>query len=115
MPCGALLLSLYSLFAVLGNLEHGGLYQSIPPTPVYTERPEVAFWQSQIQAPALSSTSGGTGPSTLHLGVACGQPSKYSDVSKSTPLASRILSRDITDTSTWLLFLLSSFDLLCRT
>lgn len=43
MLCGALLLSLYSLFAVLGNLEHGDLYQSIPPTPVYTERPETTF------------------------------------------------------------------------
>ena len=60
---GALLLSLYSLFAGLGNLEHGGLYQSIPPTPVYAERPGVAFCQSPMQAPALSHTSGGTGPS----------------------------------------------------
>ena len=60
---GALLLSLYSLFAVLGNPEHGSLYQSIPPTPVYAEWPGVAFWQSPMQAPALSSTSSGTGPS----------------------------------------------------
>lgn len=68
-----------------------------------------------MQAPALSSTSGGTGPSILHLEVACDQPSKHLDVNKSSLPAFRSLSRDITDPSTWLLFLLSSFDLLCRT
>lgn len=48
----ALLLSLYSLFSVSGNLRCGSLYEFTPQTPVYTERPCDCIQQSQLQAPA---------------------------------------------------------------